>query len=205
MRRKDSTFLGGEDERRSGPGEGSVPVEPAPPESAYGGFGDRVAGVLRAAEAAAEEIRAEAEADAEAIRRAAQDEAEEILRAARQTRAEAEEYASDTRLAVEAYANKHRRDAEEEGRRTLDSAQAEARAVREAAEGMAQRGDEEARSRRTELLEENRALEEARRRTLEELREIASHLDDVVGGARPARPEAPSGTIADALSLRRRR
>jgi hypothetical protein len=97
------------------PDEGVGRVEPtstAP--SASENVGGHVAGVLRAAEEAAAQIRADADA-----------------------------YVTDTRHAVDAYASQERRAAEEEARQTLAAAQAEARAIREAAEAMAHRLEEE--------------------------------------------------------------
>jgi hypothetical protein len=158
--------------------EGVTRVEPAPrPASAFEDVGGHVAGVLRAAEEAAAQIRADADA-----------------------------YASDTRHAVDAYASQERRAAEEEARQTLAAAQAEARAVREAAEAMARRLEEESRERSEELREELRVLEERRNRALEDLREIAAHLEDVLAGApAAAAPDPGSPSLADALSLKRRR
>lgn len=193
-----------EDEQR--PPTGAADVDDAhgasdPPSAAEGVGGGGAA-----------EIEAHARVEAERIRRAAHDEAEETVRAAREARAQAEEYASDTRLAVEAYASAHRREAEREAREIVAAAEAEAQAIRDTAETSARRLDEEARERRAELAAENRVLEERRRRTLDDLREVAAQLEDMFDeparardDTAPAPDDDASGTLADALSLRRRR
>jgi hypothetical protein len=161
------------------PEEAVSRVEPAAPGPASGSddVGGRVAGVLRAAEEAATQIRADADA-----------------------------YASDTRHAVDSYASQERRAAEEEARRTLDAAQAEARAVREAAEAMARRLEEESQERGEKLREELRVLEERRNRALDDLREIAASIEDALSGRAGTRAPEPSSTsLADALSVKRRR
>jgi hypothetical protein len=153
------------------------PAEPAAPTPASDDVGGRVAGVLRAAEEAAAQIRADADA-----------------------------YASDTRHAVDSYASHERRAAEEEARRTLEAAQAEARAVREAAEAIAGRLEEESQERGEELREEIRVLEERRNRAVDDLREIAATLEDVLAGRTDTRAREPgSASLAEALSLKRRR
>ncbi len=149
--------------------------------SDYDDFGDRVAGVLAAAEQAAAQIREDAALEAERLR------------------VEADQYAADVRNAVDSYAQKHRRDAEGEVRETLASAQAEARAMREAAQAMAGQLEEEARRAREGLLSETRALEDRRGRALDDLRDIAATLQDLVVGS------ADTSGRADASTLRRQR
>ncbi len=171
-------MLGRADDPTPIPEEAVGRVEPAPkarPPSAYEDVGERVAGVLQAAEQAAAQIRGDAEA-----------------------------YASDTRHAVETYASEQRRAAEREARQMVTAAQDEARAIREAAEAMARQLDDESERRRTELRDELRILEERRNRALDELREIAAHLEDILAGG-TSEPERGSGSLTDALSLKRRR
>ncbi len=151
----------------------------------YEEFGGQIAGVLAAAEQAAEQIRAEAELEAERVR------------------AEADSYANDVRHAVDSYAQQQRREAEGDARDTLASAQAEARAMREAAQAMAGQLEAEARRAREGLSDEARALEERRKRALDDLRDISSTLQDLLAGSGDAngRDEAS----VSSLSLRRRR
>jgi hypothetical protein len=107
--------------------ETSAGPEPTADEPGYSSVGERVAEILRAAEAAAEGIRRDAQAEAARIRRdadaAAHARIENLARDAERARDEAEEYARDLRLAVEAYATKHRQQAEEEAREVLPTAQ----------------------------------------------------------------------------------
>jgi hypothetical protein len=158
---------------------GDSPAAPEP--GRYDEVGGRVAGVLAAAEQAAEQIRADAEREAERVR------------------TEADQYASDVRNAVDSYAQKQRRDAEVDARETLEAAQAEARAMREAAQAMAGQLEAEARRRRAGLSDDTRALEDRRSRALDDLREIAGTLRDLVDGVESAE-SAPA-----ALPLLRRR
>ena len=83
----------------------------------YTDVGDAVAGVLRAAEEAAERIKAEALTQAQEIVDGAKGDAstrvDELTRDAERTRREAEEYARDIRQAVDSYGTQQRREAEE--------------------------------------------------------------------------------------------
>jgi hypothetical protein len=178
LRPRNVSVVGRTDDPAPVPEEGVGRVEASRrPASAFEDVGGHVAGVLRAAEEAAAQIRADADA-----------------------------YASDTRHAVDSYASQERRAAEEEARQTLAAAQAEARAVREAAEAMAHRLEEESQERRDRLRDELRVLEERRNRALDDLREIAAHLEDVLAGRPSASaPEPSSPSLVDALSLKRRR
>ncbi len=193
MRRRDVSVLGRDDLPVVVPEARVGRVETAGRDSAYEEVGERVAGVLNAAERAAEEILAEA-------RR----EAEEILARARRTREEAEEYAADLRTSVEAYANQHGREAEAQARVFLEEAQAQARAIREAAEAIAHRLDGEAARRREAVRAETRGLEERRKRAHDDLRELIAQLEEILAAASAAESDRlPS--LGDALSLRRRR
>ena len=166
------------------PDEGVVRVETT--RSPYEDLGERVAGVLAAAEEAATRIHDEAQTEAERLRR------------------QADEYAKDVRAAVESYAKEQRREAEERARATVAAADAEARAMREAAQALAARLEEEARRGTLKLREDTRALEDRRQRALDDLREIAATLQDLVAGGATARPGAPE-SLANARSRRRPR
>lgn len=193
MRRRDVSVLGRDELSVVVPEAGVGRVEALGRDSAYDGVGERVAGVLEAADAAAEQIVGEA-------RR----EADEILAVARRTREEADAYASELRTAVEAYAHQHGREAESAARQVLEEARAQARALREAAEAIARRVDGEAVRRREALRDETRALEARRKRAHEDLRELAAQLEEILADASAADSERPL-SFGDALSLRHRR
>ena len=184
MRPRNVTVVGQGDEHEPLPDEGVVRVET--PRSPYEDLGARVAGVLAAAEQAAAQMKDEAETEAEQVRR------------------EADEYAKEVRAAVEAYAKEQRRRAEDEARAAVAAADAEARAMREAAQAMAARLEEEARRGTLKFREDTRALEERRQRALDDLREIAATLEDLVQGGVTGRAGAPE-SIANARSRRRSR
>lgn len=184
MRPRNVSIVGRDDDQDPLPDEGVVRVETT--RSPYEDLGARVAGVLAAAEQAAAQMKVDAEGEAERLRR------------------EADEYANDVRAAVESYANQQRREAEEQARQTIAAADAEARAMREAAQAMASHLEEEARRGTLKLREDTRALEDRRQRALDDLREIAATLQDLVRGGAAARPGAPE-PIASARSLRRSR
>jgi hypothetical protein len=151
----------------------------------YAALGDRVTGILEAAEQAGEEIRADARADAERLK-------QELTAEARALRAEAEEYARDMRLAVEAYAKQHRRQAEEEARGIVAEGERQSAATREAAEQMVRQVEADMRKRQDELRAEVRILDHRKREALERLREIAAAVQDVLPDdelARDLRPE----------------
>ena len=184
MRPRNVSVVGRDDPQDPLPGEVVVRVETT--RSQYEDLGERVAGVLAAAEQAAAQMKVDAEGEAERLRR------------------EAEEYANDVRAAVESYANQQRREAEAQARQTVEAADAEARAMREAAQAMASRLEEEARRGTLKLREDTRALEDRRQRALDDLREIAATLQDLVHGGATARPGAPE-SLANARSARRPR
>lgn len=169
-----------------------------PPQSgqsrSYTDVGDSVAGVLRAAEEAAEKIRGEAKTQALEIVERAQGEAStriaELTREAERTRSQADSYAHDIRAAVDSYGTQQRREAEEEARQILADAQEQARATREAAQEMAQQIQGETAGRHEHLREEIRSLEERRSRVVDDLRDLAAQLADLVPGHEPAPHEA---------------
>jgi hypothetical protein len=168
-----------------------LPRSPTPPAPAagYTEIGDRVAGVLRAAETAAEQIRGDAQAQADELLRAAHAEAERV-------RNQARTYENDTRDAVDAYATEQRRIAEEQIGTQLSDAEAQARATREAAEEMARRIEEDARLRGQTLREESRAVEERLKKVQAGMRRTAAQIDELLGT--PAAAET-DGDLVDAL------
>lgn len=167
--------------------------------STYAEIGERVAGVLSAAEAAAEQIRADARLDAEDILRAANEDAEQVRR-------EAMVYDTDTRAAVDAFATQRRREAEQQVQKQLAEAEAQARATREAAEQMAHQIEEEGRLRGEALREESRGVEERLKKALVGLRRMTAQLEELVGSPAPAPAPAQAAaaqtdgeSLADAL------
>lgn len=158
--------------------------------SGYAEIGERVAGVLSAAELAAEQIRADARVDAEELIRAAKGEAE-------QARQDAVTYESDTRTAVDSYASERRREAEQQVAKQLADAEGQARATREAAEQMAVKIEEDGRLRGQALREESRAVEERLKKALVGLRRMTAQLEELVGS--PATAQTDGETLADAL------
>lgn len=152
-------------------------------------IGEAVAGVLRAADDAAEKMRADARAEAAVILDQAQARAssriEELTREAERTRSDAEDYAKDVRSAVDGYGTQQRREAEEEARRIVADAEEHARAVREAAQAMAGQIEGEARTRHETLRDEIRILEDHRQQALDRLRDLVLELNDFL-------PEASS-------------
>ena len=160
--------------------------------------GEAVAGVLRAAEEAAEKIRAEARTQAIEIVEAARGDAtariEELTREAERTRHDAEDYANDIRQAVESYGSQQRREADEEARRILAQAEQQARATREAAQQMAGKIEGDARLRNDGLRDEIRSLEDRRERVLIGLRELAAELNELF-------PELTAGQRGEAQLL----
>src|SRR6476659_6136477 len=161
----------------------NISAEQAEPQG-YAALGDRVKGILEAAEQAAEEIREEARKLAADLERDARAEAErlklELTADARGLRDEAEGFARDMRLSVEAYAKQHRRQAEEEARTVVAEAEKESTSMREAAEQMVRQVEGEVQRRQEELRGEVRMLEHRKREALERLREIATAVQDVL-------------------------
>jgi len=158
--------------------------------SGYAEIGERVAGVLSAAEEAAEQIRAEARQDAEELLRAAKGEAEQVHR-------NAATYETDTRAAVDSYATERRREAEQQVQKQLADAEGQARATREAAEEMARKIEEDGRLRGQALREESKGVEERLTKALVGLRRMSAQLEELVGT--PAADQADGESLADAL------
>ena len=187
---------------------------PAERTKAYTDVGDAIAGVLRAAEEAAEQIRADARSEAAAIVERAHEDArariQELTKAAEQSRADAQEYANDIRGAVDRYGSQQRREAEEEARSIVAEAEDQARAIREAAQEMAGQIEGDTLRRNEQLRDETRSLEERRQRILDGLREMRDQLSELVQELAPAQQElAPAqrseAELLDALDVEHRR
>ncbi len=123
--------------------------------------GKWVAGVLSAAEEAAEQMRSEAEADANRLRE------------------ESEEHADMRRRE----AAQHRTKVEEQARQTLADAEAEADATIKDAEQAARRLEQDSQRREDEIREEMAQLERHRQTALGDLRDIAAQLQDLLVSA----------------------
>jgi DNA anti-recombination protein RmuC len=134
-----------------------------------------------------------------AVLRAADAKIAELTNAAEESRREADEYARDLRMAVEAYAKKHRQDAEEEARRLTDEADARAKSVLESAEEGARRIEEEARLQQEKQRAETQRLEQRRRRALNSVRELMAALEKLL-----EEPGHPAPTLDEALADPRR-
>jgi F0F1-type ATP synthase membrane subunit b/b' len=196
-----SDDVGYEPGREDSPGE-----ETTNSRTDHGDTGTRVAGVLNAAEEAAETIRAEARRHADETLRQAKTDAsarvDELTREAERVRAEADEYARDIRSAVDSYGTQARREAEEQARKLLADAEDEARAIREAAQEMANQIEEGARRRHESLVGEAKSLEERRQRVLDGLRDLAAQLQDAL--VEPTSRDVDD-SLAEALDVERRR
>jgi hypothetical protein len=195
-----------DDDHREFEGE-ATPLEEsaARPAQGFTDVGDAVAGVLRAAEEAAERIRAEARTQArEIVERSKGDAAtrvDDLTREAQRAHREADEYARDIRQAVDSYGTQQRREAEEEARGILADAEEQARATREAAQEMALQIEGDARRRQERVREDVRSLEERRQRIVESLRDMAAQLNDLFPELEPSTRESE---MLDALDVERR-
>lgn len=178
----------------------------------YAGVGERVIGILEAAEAAAAQIRADATSVAAQIRATATDEAAEIRKAAEaeasvyleraneeavKIRSTADADANDTRSAVESYGTQQRRLVDEQLREEVAQAESQARAIREAAEEQAKQIELAAQERGEELRAQVQPLEENMRRALKAFRGISAELEDVL----EIQPREPEESLAEALSV----
>ena len=166
--------------------------EPAGSGQAAGGYadiGERVAGLLRAAEGAAEQIRDEARIESDRLLAAARIDAETV-------RQEAAAFGENTRAAVEAYASQRRREADEEAQNKLAESENHARAVRDAADAVARQIEDAARDRAQRLIDESKAADERLRKALVVLRRMTADLEAVVEAPEAA---APAESLADAL------
>ena len=164
----------------------SAPATPRE-SSSYADIGERVAGVLAAAETAANQIREDARLAAEEGLSVARQEADEV-------RKKAAAYDADTRDAVDSFAATRRREAEQEIQRQLADSEAQARATRQAAEAMARQIEEDGRRRGQELREESKALEERLKKALVGLRRMTVEIEQLLGP-----PGEEGESLADAL------
>ena len=179
--------------------------QPRPPET-RADIGDKVNAIIKAAEAAAEEIGQTARRDAGALLRQAEQQAaariEELTHDAAEARAEADQYARDMREAADSYGTQHRRSAEEEARRVLADAEAKAKGLLEAAQQKAEEIDRDVGERHETLRREARMLEARRQRVLESLRDLAAQLQDAL--VEPAESAPQDQALMDALNVERR-
>jgi cell division septum initiation protein DivIVA len=155
--------------------------------SSYAELGERVAGVLAAAETAATQIREDARASAEEILSLARDEAEALRR-------ETAAYDADTRAAVESYASDRRREVDDEVQKQLADGELQARATRQAAEALARQIESDAKRRGQALRDESRVVEERLQKAAQGLRRMTAGIEELLG--------APSGdgeSLTDAL------
>ena len=178
-------LLGGRMRDRDGEGDGKAAVQDV---------GSRIDQILKAADDAAEQIKAEAREAADAARREAEAAVaarlEEAERECEKLRAETENSVRDVRAAGDAYAAQRRRESDEEAARVLRETQQHARATREAAEVMAKQIESEARARIHELEERGRSIEARLQRVLITLRETSSTVEEVLIG-RPGEAKTP--------------
>jgi hypothetical protein len=186
-------------QREGGNGDMTETSDQAPPGDAaaagsvqaattYADIGERVAGVLSAAEDAAQQIRAEARSEAEHIRSAARTEADAVRR-------EADAYDTEIRTAVETFASERRREADTEVQRLLSDSETQARATRQAAEAMARQIEQDGIQRGQALRDESKVVEERLKKALVSFRRITVELEELVGAGAPATGES----LADAL------
>ena len=166
----------------------AAPATPSERESShYADIGERVAGVLAAAETAAGQIREDARLSAEEILSVAKEEADDVRR-------QAAAYDADTRTAVDAFAAERRREAEQDVQQQLSEAETQARATRQAAEAMARQIEEDGKRRGQELREESKSVEERLTKALVGLRRMTVEIEQLLG------PVAEDGeSLADAL------
>jgi cell division septum initiation protein DivIVA len=162
-------------------------VASQPTTSTFADIGERVAGVLAAAEAAANQIREDARGSADEILSIAREEAEALRR-------DASAYDTDTRAAVESYASDRRREVDEDVQQLLADAESQARATRQAAEAMARRIEEDAKRRGQALREESRAVEERLTKAAQGLRRMTAEIDELLGA-----PDGTGESLTDAL------
>jgi hypothetical protein len=166
---------------------GTSDASDRPTSSSYADIGERVAGVLAAAETAANHIREDARGSAEEILSIAREEAEAL-------RAEAAAYDADTRAAVDSYASDRRRNVDEEVEKQLAESESQARATRQAAEAMARQIEDDARRRGQALHDESRAVEERLKKAAQGLRRMTTEIDELLGA-----PAVDGGSLTDAL------
>jgi hypothetical protein len=146
------------DERREESAGGHAPAEMRAED--YADIGVRVAGVLNAAEEAAEQIRSDARRSADDIRRHAE--------------ADARKFAAE-----------RRREADQEAHRVLAAAHAQAKAIREDAQAAVRQVEEAGLLRQEQFRQQIRGLEQRVEQALDGLRSVTAQLQDVVLDAAP--------------------
>jgi cell division septum initiation protein DivIVA len=166
---------------------GSPDASSRPTSASYADIGERVAGVLAAAETAANHIREDARGSAEEILSIAREEADAV-------RADAAAYDADTRAAVDSYASDRRREVDQEVEKQLADSEAQARATRQASEAMARQIEEDARRRGQALRDESRSVEERLKKAAQGLRRMTSEIEELLGA-----PALDGGSLTDAL------
>jgi hypothetical protein len=172
-------------------------------------IGGKVNAIIKAAEAAADEIGQNARLEARVIKQQAEQQAaariEELTREAARARTEADQYARDMREAADSYGTQHRRRAEDEALRVLAEAEEEAKKLREAAQTKAAEIERDVGQRHETLKREARMLEARRQRVLESLRDLAAQLQDALVEPEPADGAPQDEALIDALNVERRR
>lgn len=160
----------------------------------YGKLGEHVASVVKAAEVAAEGIRAEAKQEAERLRVGSEQqaatrldeaklEAGKMLHEAGQLRAEAEEANKTMRESAAAHAQEKRREAEAEAAKVLEAAK------------QIERREEYAAEERLSTLQQNvEATEKRLNQLVGGLREVALQLEDLAEAGGPSVPSAEGRT-----------
>jgi hypothetical protein len=195
-------------EARDEAGASDAPMANAARTSDPGAVGEHVSAILRAAEEAAQQIRADAGRLSEGLlqeaREAARAKIAELTDEAERSRREADDYARDMRLAVEAYAKKHRQDAEEAALRLADQAEARAKSILESAQEDARGIKEGARRQEEALRAETQRLEERRRQALSGVRELIAILEELVDEASEQPRQELDATLSDRRLLGRR-
>lgn len=185
--------------------DAGAPGPAAVDERDYEGFGKKVIGILEAAEAAADQIRAEAmDAAAETraegvdaaadIRKAAEDEAQVYVARAEQeavtVRNDAEASAKDALSAAEADSAARVQEAEAQAQKAIADAESQVVAVHEEAVEKARQIQQAAREREDVLRAQVAPLEENLRRALEAFRGISGQLEELLA-------DLPGSTFAD--------
>jgi DNA anti-recombination protein RmuC len=190
-------------------GKIDAPVSDLAGSSDPGAVGQHVSAILRAAEEAAEQIRADAlrlsDRLLEQTREAAGAKIAELTEEAERSRSEADEYARDMRMAVEAYARKHRQDAEEAARDLINQAEARAKSSLESAQEGARRFEDGARRHQEQLRSEIQRLEERRRQALDGIRDLLGILEELVDDAGGEERQELDATLKERGALGRQR
>jgi cell division septum initiation protein DivIVA len=196
-------------ETTDGPSSSEVSVPDGAESSDPGAVGEHVSAILRAAEEAAEQIRADARRLSDRLlqqaREAARAKIAELTEEAERSRREADEYARDMRMAVEAYAKKHRHDAEEAARQLTDEAEARAKSILESAQEGAGRIEAGARRHQETLRAETQRLEGARRQALNGVGELMATLQELLGDTTGEPRQELDATLTDRRVLGRHR